>query len=44
LHPYGAGEGTRLFNDDVPNFYRLDLVSSTQFSKGIAELQSRRHR
>ena len=26
LHPYVAGEGTRLF-DDVPKSYRLDLVS-----------------
>ena len=32
LHPYVAGEGTRLF-DDVPKSYRLDLVSSTAFSK-----------
>jgi dihydrofolate reductase len=33
LHPYVAGEGTRLF-DDVPKSYRLDLVSSTEFSNG----------
>jgi dihydrofolate reductase len=35
LHPYVGGEGT-LFNDDVPQSYRLDLVSSTAFSNGIA--------
>jgi hypothetical protein len=35
LHPYVAGEGT-LFKDDVPQSYRLDLVSSTTFSNGIA--------
>ena len=34
LHPYVAGEGTRLF-DDLPKSYRLDLVSSTEFSNGI---------
>jgi hypothetical protein len=38
-----AGEGTRLF-DDLPNSYRLDLVSSTASSNGILELQYRRHR
>ena len=38
-----AGEGTRLF-DDVPKSYRLDLVSSTEFSNGIVGLQYRRHR
>jgi dihydrofolate reductase len=43
LHPYVAGEGTRLF-DDVPVSYRLDLVSSTAFSNGIVGLQYRRHR
>ena len=43
LHPYVAGEGTRLF-DDVPKSYRLDLVSSTPSSNGILELQYRRHR
>ena len=43
LHPYVAGEGTRLF-DDVPKFYRLDLVSSTAFSNGTVGLQYRRHR
>jgi hypothetical protein len=32
LYPYVAGEGTRLF-DAVPKSYRLDLVSSTAFSK-----------
>jgi dihydrofolate reductase len=44
LHPYVAGEGTRLFNDDVPKSYRLDLVSSTAFSNGTVGLQYRRHR
>lgn len=35
--------GTRLFDDD-PKSYRLDLVSSTEFSNGIVGLQYRRHR
>ena len=43
LHPYVAGEGTRLF-DGVPKSYRLDLVSSTTFSNGIVGLQYRRPR
>jgi dihydrofolate reductase len=43
LHPYVAGEGTRLF-DGVPKSYRLDLVSSTEFSNGTVGLQYRRHR
>jgi hypothetical protein len=43
LHPYVAGEGTRLF-DDVPKSYRLDLISSTSFRNGIVGLQYRRHR
>ena len=43
LHPYVAGEGTRLF-DYVPKSYRLDLVSSTPASNGVIELQYRRHR
>jgi dihydrofolate reductase len=43
LHPYVAGQGTRLF-DDVPESYRLDLVSSTEFSNGIVGLHYRRHR
>jgi len=43
LHPYVAGEGTRLF-DGVPKSYRLDLVSSTEFSNGIIGLHYRRHR
>jgi dihydrofolate reductase len=41
LYPYVAGQGTRLFNDDVPKSYRLDLVSSTAFSNGIVGLQYR---
>jgi RibD C-terminal domain len=36
LHPYVAGEGTRLF-DDVPKSYRLDLVSSTELDQRDAE-------
>jgi dihydrofolate reductase len=44
LHPYVAGEGTRLFDDDVPKSYRLDLVSSTEFSNAIVGLHYRRHR
>jgi dihydrofolate reductase len=43
LHPYVAGEGTRLF-DDVPKSYRLDLVSSIEFSNGTVGLRYRRHR
>ncbi len=43
VHPYVAGEGTRLF-DDIPTSYRLDLVSSTAFSNGIVGLHYRRHR
>jgi dihydrofolate reductase len=43
LHPYVAGEGTRLF-DDVPKSYRLALVSSTASSNGTVGLQYRRHR
>jgi dihydrofolate reductase len=43
LFPYVAGEGTRLF-EDVPESYRLDLVSSTASPSGIVELKYRRHR
>src|SRR5664279_1221656 len=43
LHRYVAGEGTRRF-DDVPKSYRLDLVSSTEFSNGTVGLKYRRHR
>ena len=43
LHPYVAGEGTRLF-DGFPTSYRLDLASSTAFNNGIVGLQYRRHR
>jgi dihydrofolate reductase len=43
VHPYVAGEGTRMFDDDPKN-YRLDLVSSTEFGNGIVGLQYRRHR
>ncbi len=43
VFPYVAGEGTRLF-DGVPKSYQLDLVSSTESSNGILELQYRRHR
>ena len=37
LHPYVAGEGLRL-----PKSYRLDLVSSTEFSKATVRLHDRR--
>jgi dihydrofolate reductase len=40
---YVAGEGTRLFDGD-PKSYRLELVSSSASSRGIIELQYRRHR
>lgn len=43
VHPYVAGEGTRLFHG-VPKSYRLDLVSSTEFSNGTVGLHYRRHR
>ncbi len=43
LRPYVAGKGTRLF-DDVPQSYRLDLVTSTEFSNGTVRLHYRRHR
>jgi hypothetical protein len=43
LHPYVAGEGTRLF-DDVPKSYRLDLVSSTELSNGAVRLHYPRYR
>jgi dihydrofolate reductase len=43
LHPWVANEGTLLF-DDVPESYRLDLISSTPFSTGVIELKYRRHR
>jgi dihydrofolate reductase len=43
LYPHVAGEGTRLF-DDGPKSYRLDLVSSTEFSNGTVGLQYCRHR
>jgi hypothetical protein len=39
-----VGEGTRLFNDEVPKSYQLDLVSSIAFSNGIVGLQYRRPR
>ena len=39
LHPYVAGEGTRLF-DDVPKSYRLALVSSTASSNGTVGLHT----
>ena len=43
LYPYVTDEGTLLF-DDVPRSYRLDLVSSTEFSNGTVGLRYRRHR
>jgi dihydrofolate reductase len=44
VYPYVAGEGTRLFNHEVPKNYRLDLVASTEFTNGIVGLHYRRHR
>ena len=43
LYPYIAGEGTRLFDGDLKAF-QLDLVASPAPSRGIIELQYRRHR
>jgi dihydrofolate reductase len=43
LYPYVADEGARLF-DDVPQSYRLDLVSSAAKRNGVLELHYRRHR
>jgi dihydrofolate reductase len=43
VHPYIAGEGTRLF-DGFPPFFRLELVTSTPFSNGVITLHYRRHR
>ena len=43
VHPYVAGEGTRLF-DGFPRSYQLDLVSSTPFSNGVVTLHYRRPR
>jgi dihydrofolate reductase len=43
LHPYVAGEGTRLF-DGFPASYRMELVAATEFNNGIVGLQYRRHR
>ncbi|GAB3273588.1 dihydrofolate reductase family protein [Sinomonas notoginsengisoli] len=43
LHPYVAGEGTRLF-DGEPKSYQLDLVNNTAYPNGIVNLHYRRHR
>jgi dihydrofolate reductase len=43
LHPYVAGECTRLF-DDVSRSYRLDLVSSSEFSNRTVGLHYLRDR
>lgn len=43
VHPYVAGEGTRLF-DGFPKSYRLDLVGTTEFGNGIVGLHYRRPR
>ncbi len=40
LHPYVAGEGTRLF-DGYPKDYRLELISSIPLSNGTIELHYR---
>jgi hypothetical protein len=37
VHPYVAGEGTRLF-DEAPKSYRIDLVSGSAFSNGTVGL------
>jgi dihydrofolate reductase len=39
LHPYVAGECTRLF-DDVARSYRLDLVSSSVCDRGHVPVPS----
>lgn len=43
MYPYLTSRGTLLF-DDVPEGYRLDLVSSRPDTGGVLELQYRRHR
>jgi dihydrofolate reductase len=43
MYPYLTGKGTLLF-DDVPEAYRLDLVSDVAQSNGVLELRYRRHR
>jgi dihydrofolate reductase len=43
MYPYITSKGTLLF-DDVPEGYRLDLVSSDARSNGLIELHYRRHR
>lgn len=43
MYPYLTSRGTVLF-EDVPEGYRLDLVSSTPSTGGLIELHYRRHR
>jgi dihydrofolate reductase len=43
MYPYIADTGTLLF-DDVPEAYRLDLVSSRADAGGVLELEYRRRR
>jgi dihydrofolate reductase len=43
MYPYLTSSGTVLF-EDVPEGYRLDLVSSTPSTGGLIELHYRRHR
>ncbi|MDQ0260474.1 dihydrofolate reductase family protein [Sinomonas atrocyanea] len=43
LHPYVAGEGTRLFDGDPAN-YALELVASTPYANGTVQLHYRRPR
>jgi dihydrofolate reductase len=43
MYPYVTSRGTLLF-DDVPEGYRLDLVTSTPSTGGLLELHYRRHR
>jgi dihydrofolate reductase len=43
MYPYLTSRGTLLF-EDVPEGYRLDLVSAVPDSGGVVELHYRRHR
>ena len=43
MYPYVTSKGTLMF-DEVPEGYRLDLVSSTPSTGGLIELHYRRHR
>jgi dihydrofolate reductase len=43
VHPYVTREGTSMF-DHVPESYRLELVSTSEFRNGVVTLQYRRRR